>query len=190
MVNKLKSNLKTILIGLLIGMLLELFVFNFGFFCNLPTLGVLDDTSITKEEMEFINWVQMGEDYISELDPIVAILAVDRQVEDLKLMLDISEETIPVSVFYTTEEGEVFGAEKMIVESVTRGENTIHMGVYVHDLRIDLGEMDHLILRDVNLSLTGNKLEFSISHVILVLIIVTMEKLLFSFQRSPDYESM
>lgn len=190
MVNKLKRGLKTIVIGLAVGVLLELFVFNFSFFWNLPRMGVLEDVSIAAEEMDFANWVQEGDVYISGLDPIIVVYSLDRQVDDMELVLDMSEETIPISVFYTAGEGEVFGAEKMITDSASKGENTIHMGTYVHDLRIDLGEMENLILRDMDLALTGNELNFSISHVILVLIIMVMEKVLFSFQRSPDYESM
>lgn len=184
----LKHGLKTIMIGLMVGILLELFVFNFSFFRKLPVMGVQENISIAAEEMEFINWVQEGSVYISGLDPIIAIFAVDRRIEDFELVLDISEETIPLSVFYTSEEGEVFCAEKMITQSASNGKNTIDMGMYVHDLRIDLGEMDHLTLQSIDLVLAGNQLQFSVSRVILVLVIMIMEKLLFSLQRSPDYE--
>jgi len=190
MMRKLKHGLKTIAIGLVVGVLLELFVFNYSFFQKFPKMGAQKDISITTEEMDFINWVQVGDVYISELDPIIAIFEVDQRIENFELVLDISEETIPLSVFYTTEEGEVFTAEKMITGSASNGKNTIEMGVYVHDLRIDLGELDNLTLRGISVILPRNELKFSTAHVVLVVVIMVMEKLLFSFQRGPDYESM
>ena len=181
---------KTLLIGAIAGIALELFVFNFRFFRQFLVTGVQEDVPFSAEEMEFLNWTQTQDGHVSGMDPIIAIFSVDRYVQSVRLTLDMSEDTVPMNIFYTTEEGEVFTGEKMIAASAANGENTVEVGVYVRDLRIDLGETEGLLLRGIDLVLIGNELDFSVARAVAVLVIVAMERLLFSLQRSPGYEDI
>jgi len=183
-----KTITKSVLLGLLLGILLELLYFNFNYFRNLTLSLNPMNAVVPAEDVAYINWEERDGYRLSLPDPIIAVENLDAQVREITIRLDMDREAADSSVFYTTEDGEVFNPEKMLKLPLKIGENKVRINAHVHDLRIDPGEEAGLKLSAFELTINENKLHFSISRVVAVILIVTLGRMLFMLQESQRYE--
>lgn len=178
--------LKRGIIGMLIGILLELFVFNSGYF-----LSLLDYESdvivLPQEQFTAVNWDVHGELLISETDPQLILEGVNRYVQKITIYCDVQPSAEGITVFYTNGENPVACEKTMRTARLVDGRASMTIRDTIGGLRVDVGESAGAEMYSFQVVLNERYFHFSISHVIAVILIALLGTFLFNIQKMPDY---
>lgn len=178
--------LKRGIVGMLIGILLELFVFNSGYF-----LSLLDYESdvivLPQEQFTAVNWDAHGELLISETDPQLILEGVNRYVQRITIYCDVQPSAEDITVFYTNGENPVICEKTMRTARLVDGRASMAIRDTISGLRVDVGESAGAEMYSFQVVLNERYFHFSISHVIAVILIALLGTFLFNIQKMPDY---
>jgi len=178
----------SVIIVLLIAVLMELGIFNFSYFVKMSDKNLHSNVQYDLSDFEKQNWIIIGDELTSQSDPILVASDVNMKVKEIKIQATADSEIPYVVLFYTDAQHAAFTGDTML--TLTGGlHNTFEttLSKDITKLRIDLGDDAGLVLRGLTVTLNPNKMNFSISRIIAILVICFGAKFLFTLQRSPDY---
>lgn len=172
------------LIVSVVAMMLEIFYFNFGAIYDQVDQSIQHDISYQLTDMELQNY---SEDLVSYADPMLYLYGVNTYVDDILIHIETSGATTG-TLFYTTQTGQQFSAENMIVINDLTGTDPYTINKYICALRVDPGEDAGVILYDSVIVLNPSEtFNISFARILAVFVIYYGFTLLFSFQKMPTY---
>lgn len=179
-------NIKKVLKVLLLAVVLEVLWFNRDPLLMRILPGIERDIVYSLDDVALINYTEneFGE-AISILDPQVHLPPVDSMVYRMEIGYQTSPAQIGCTVYYTNPDGEVlsrnglFNRRGFISMDVDAAPGTV--------LRLDIGELEGIVLTELNVTLNPTALHISMSRIIAVLLIYISGVLLFGLQKMPDY---
>ena len=173
---------------LLACVLIEVIIFNFPAVRN--TLSGREKVSYGMERLSFQNWHEQDGRLVSESDPM--ILKDNLGVKATSFTVKLNAEPMPDSllIFYTTGVNENFSADKMLVIEPATGDDTVQLDERISAIRVDPGETEGIVLKDVSFVFNEVGWDISAARIIAMLIIYWGTKFLMSLQKNPDYGEM
>lgn len=189
-----KKLLKAIVRGLVVllfAILLETAVFNFKWLSELLT-GQEAGPSYTLDDMKLVNWDKAPEGVLSLPDPMLVMEHVDSPVHVMEVTISASQEITNVQLFYTESQEEMFSGDKTIVyTNLTGNQFTLELNQTVSGIRLDLGEDAGLVLTGITVLIDPlTRFNFSIAHIVAVLLIYIFASSLNHLQKGPNYSQM
>ncbi len=185
-----KNQLIKVIIVFFFSILFELIYFNYDFvyyiLFNTPKKVIF-----AKENIELINWVTNIEgDIVSQADPIIYFHELNLTVKNVIIKID-SEHRVPYIDFFYTESVEPDTKEELRFIHFDNG--FMKMGVYninkhVRNFRIDLGNDEGLLLKDITIIFNESIIDFSVSRIVAMNMIYWISSILFIAQKSPKYD--
>lgn len=173
----------------LIAILIEVIIFNFSAFQ--AQLRGITPLVLSTEQLNYLNWENVNGTLISLPDPVIYIEDIDIIPYSIVLEVDAAPMPQTCTFFYTTEENEVFSAEKMVSLPMEAENGKIIVSLPstepVVALRMDLGEEAGTVLNSITLRINEFKWDISISRIIAMLIIYWGAVGLMQLQKSPNY---
>lgn len=183
--------IRHIIISVLLALLVEGLIFGFPYLYKNYIKGC-NQTELSLADFALYNWTD-GENggYISLPDPMVIVENLKVSVDEMDIVVNCDAPVSGITVFYTESDDQVFTAEHAIAAGDYVG-NVITVSVdrFVNDLRIDLGEADGTHLNDMSVILNPDRITFSISRIITVIILYFSTLFLFRLQKRPDYTEL
>ncbi len=180
------KKLLKIICSIAIVFLIEVLCFNFSVI--LAKLKGIETLTLQSDDLEYLNWDTIEDGTkISLSDPMIYKENLSLDISNMVLILDVQPQPAFYTIFYTTEEGEDFSAEKMIVVESGQGEVEIPISGAVKKLRIDPGEEAGLVMRDITLKINDISWNISFARIIAMLLVFWGTAWLMRLQSPPDY---
>lgn len=173
---------------LLVCVLVEVLVFNFPAVRN--ALSGEQESVYGFECLSFQNWHEENGALVSEADPIIFKDNVGIAASSFTVKLDADPMPDMLLVFYTTGVNENFSADKMLVIEPATGDDTVQLDERISAIRVDPGETEGIVLKDVSFVFNEVGWDISAARIIAMLIIYWGTKFLMSLQKNPDYGEM
>ncbi len=178
-----------IIVSVFISILIEVFFFNFSVWS--AQIRGITPMIIEKEQFSYLNWDETSGQLVSLPDPIVYIEGMDVNVRAMTLELDAEPMPQTCTIFYTTQQGETFSGEKMLIQELDpkTGRSDVRLPTKdpVFAIRIDPGEDAGIILNNVSIHINEFLWNISLSRIIAMLVIYWGVVGLMKLQKSPDY---
>ncbi|MGX8127564.1 hypothetical protein ACWTV9_14940 [Clostridioides difficile] len=172
-----------------ISILVEIFIINFYNINLILNKNIEKNVSISKNQMEFINWKKLDDFFISEADPQIVISNIGTYIKYLDLDVSTENKISEVHLYYTENKNEYFNGEKMIsVDSISNGRNRIKLDKSVDSIRVDLGESPGTKVKSIYVLVNKPGMNFSISRIVAMMIIYLGFVGLALLQKNPDYK--
>ncbi len=175
------------LIVSVISLMLEIFYFNFDAIYDQVNQSIQHDISYQLADMELQNY---GKDLTSDADPMLCLYGVNMYVKDILVHVETNGATTG-TLFYTTQAGERFSTENMIVIDNLAGTEPYALNKFIYSLRVDPGEDAGISLYSAEIILNPAKaLDFSFARILAVFVVYYGFTALFSFQKMPKYNAI
>lgn len=143
---------------------------------------------LNAEILTFQNWEGSAADgYTSLPDPMIYIERLQVPVDTITITTDLTPLPSEYTLFYTTEAGEGFNAEKMLTLAPVTGKDRFDLGLWVESIRIDPGEEAGTALHEFTLLLNDARWHISVSRIVAMLVIWWGTAGLMALQRPADY---
>lgn len=173
---------------LAVAVLLELLVFNFTELSILMNPSLEKNISYTLVNMEKVNWKKNNESIISNLDPMLILSDINKEVRTVKISVEANEPIESSTIFYTNSQLKYFSEKGMVIAKGGQGVLSISLNNFVKDLRIDVTEKAGLVLSNITVVINPVKIQISFSRIIAVILIYLGTVILFNLQKNPDYQ--
>ena len=187
MILRKKRFAKTLMV-LIASILIEVLVFNFPAVRN--ALSGEQESVYGFESLSFQNWREENGALVSEADPIIFKDNIGITASSFTVKLDTDPMPDMLLVFYTTGVNENFSADKMLVIEPATGDDTVQLDERISAIRVDPGETEGIVLKDVSFVFNEVGWDVSAARIIAMLIIYWGTKFLISLQKNPDYGEM
>lgn len=149
------------------------------------------EARLTLENFDMYNWSEEGNgSYVSLPDPILVIEDLQANIKDIDITVDSADNISSVTFFYTENDGQVFNGDNIILGNLVDSELTLSVNKYVNDIRIDLGDDAGMRINGVTVVLNPDRIKFSFTRFITVIILYFSTIFLFRLQRRPDYTEL
>lgn len=187
-IHDIKKVIRKLVAILAFAVLLELLVFNFSNFSLLMDPSFEKNINYTLEDMQKVNWKKKNESIISDLDPMLILSGINKEVRTVKVSVEANQLIENSTIFYTNSQVKFFSKQGMVIAKGEQGVFAVTLNKLVKDLRIDLVENEGLVLHNVTVVINPVKIQISFSRIITVLSIYYGMVGLFRLQKSPDYQ--
>lgn len=167
---------------------LELLVFNNDYIMNKFDNSIEYNKEYDLDDLITINWEKENNKFISKTDSNLILESLNTYVKSISLDYKLSDEIPEIVLFYTNENNSYFNADQMIIQSNPQSGNTIEVNKNIYDLRIDLSDMEGLVLHNIKIVVNPSKLNVSIYRMLAIFFIYYSFNILFALQKKPDYE--
>lgn len=144
---------------------------------------------LTLDDFTLYNWAEdENGGYTSLPDPMFVIEDLQADIKDMDIAIDTQDSIIGTTIFFTEEEGQAFNGENIIAGgSFKNSRMTAEVNRFVNDLRIDPGEAEGIHINNISVTLNPDRVRFSLSRFLAVIILYFSTLFLFGLQKRPDY---
>lgn len=184
----LKKFLKIILL-IIFALTLELGYFNLNYFISYLNKNQNNNIRYSLNDVTFNNWERLNEkEYISYTDSNIIIENLDTYVDEVYIEYNVNTQIPVIDVFYTIDNNQYFTADNMITINNPNDKLTMNINKYVASLRVDLSDLEGLIIDEFTIIINPIELKFNIYRVIAMIMIYVSFKSLFLLQKNPKYD--
>lgn len=183
-----KKNIVRIISVLAVAGILELLVFNFTEVSILMNRSIEKNIRYTLADMDKVNWKKNNDSIISDLDPMLILWGINKDVRTVKICVEASQPIESNTIFFTNSEVKYFSELGMVIAKGGQGVFAVTVDKLVKDLRIDLVEDEGLVLHNITVIINPVEIQISFSRIITVISIYFGMVGLFRLQKSPNYQ--